>query len=44
LLNRFKYVLVKTMLECIIANPNLIAKFKLEIPVEVIKLNLIWIY
>ena len=44
LLNRFKYVLLKTLLECLIGNPANEAKVKMELPIEIVKLNLIWVY
>jgi hypothetical protein len=44
LLNRFKCILVKTLLECLISNDNNMLRVKMDIPVEIVKLNLIWTY
>lgn len=44
LLNRFKYILIKTLLECMIGNAANETKVKIELKVETVKLNFIWIY
>jgi hypothetical protein len=35
---------VKTLLECLIGNSATETKVKIELPLEIIKLNLIWVY
>lgn len=37
-------MLLKTLLECLIGNPANEAKVKMELPIEIVKLNLIWVY
>lgn len=44
LLNRFKYTLLKLILQTTIANERGLSKIRILIPIELLKINLIWIY
>lgn len=44
LLNRFKYMLLKLVLQMVLANQRGLSKVKILIPLELLKINLIWIY
>lgn len=42
LLNRMKYVLLRAIIETIMGNSRSVTKLKFQIPIELIKINLIW--
>ena len=44
LINRFKYSLLTTLMECITNNEKGFNKVKLQIPPEFLKINIIWVY
>ncbi len=44
LLNRFKYSLLKLTLQTIMANERGLSKMRIMLPIELLKINLIWIY
>lgn len=44
LLNRLKLAILKLLHQCTLANDRVLGKVKIIIPVELLKINLIWIY
>ena len=44
ILNRVKEALLRTLTECVIGNERAFSKIKIQIPIEFLKINLIWIY
>lgn len=44
LLNRLKYLLLRTLTECTAGNKEVFLKIRLQIPLELLKINLIWLY
>ncbi len=44
LLSRFKYTLFKIIIQAALANPRGMSKLRILIPIELLKINLIWIY
>jgi hypothetical protein len=42
LLNRFKYVMLRLLHQCTLANQRVLSKLKILLPIELLKINLIW--
>lgn len=43
-LNRIKYMLLRTLVECVAGNERAMSKIKFQVPIELLKINLIWVY
>lgn len=44
LLNRFKFILLRLLLQCTLANDRSTNKVRILVPNELLKINLIWLY